>query len=119
MEQYDALLRAIAARRRLEYVDELHERKIEPVERVLAVADRVLEKAIVDDLLLVLRVLLEPVGQYHVVEPLERGVGHLRISLDRVHVVGEAALPVELLVALDVVELLDHLHQVLDLRILN
>ena len=98
VQQDDALLGAVALRRRLEDVDQLHERDVEAVDRVAPAVLLVLEEVVADQLLLVVDVLFLAVRQDHVVDALERGARDLRVLADDLQVVLEGAVPVQLLV---------------------
>src|SRR6218665_2521137 len=104
VQEDDALFRAVALGRGLEDVDELHERHVQAEDGVPAAELLVGEEVVADELLLVVDVLALPVGEDHVVDPLEGGAGHLGILPDDVEVVLEGALPVEFRVDLRVLE---------------
>src|SRR5262249_55962770 len=109
VEEDDALLGAIQLRRRLEDVHQLHQRDVEPEDRVAAAEALIAEEVVADELLLVVDVLRLPVAEDHVVDPLEGGARHPRVLPDEVEVVLEAPLPVQLRVLLAVLELRDSL----------
>src|SRR5205085_2530492 len=79
VQQQDAPLGAVALGRRLEGVDQLHQRPLQAVDRVAVLARVVGEEAVADDLVLVLVHLLGAVGQDHVVEALVGAARHLRV----------------------------------------
>ena len=94
VQEDDALLRAVAVRRRLEDVDEAHERDVEAEDRVLAAVVLVLEEVVADQALLVVDVLFLPVGQDHVVHALVRGARDLRVLANELEVLLERTGPV-------------------------
>ena len=102
MEQDDALLGAVPFGGRLEHVHEPHERDVEAVDRVGAVPRLVLEEVVTDELLLVVDVLLGAVAHDHVVEALVRVARDLRPLTNDRQVLLERALPMQLLVQLEV-----------------
>ena len=107
VEQDDPPLGAVTLGRGVEDVHQLHERDVEPVDRVLAQSVRVVEEAVVGDPLLGIDVLVGPVGQDHVVETLVGGPGDLGILGHQVDVVLERPLPAQFAEGIQVLELSD------------
>ena len=107
VQEDDALLRAVALRRRLEDVDQLHQRNVEAVDGVAPAVLLVLEEVVADQLLLVVDVLFLSIRQDHVVDALERGARDLRVLAHDLQVVLERAGPVQLLVLAEVLQCRD------------
>ncbi len=102
VQQQDALLRAVALRRRLEDVDHLHQRLLEPVDGVGALVLDIVEELVAQCLALVLGVLLHTVRHDHVVHALERRARDARATHDQLEIVVEGPRPVQLLKLFDV-----------------
>ncbi len=98
VQEDHALLGAVALSRRLEDVDQLHERDVEAVNGVAPTMLLVLEEVVADQLLLVVDVLFLPVRQHHVVDALERRSRDLRVLSYDGEIILERARPVQLLV---------------------
>src|SRR5690606_4615308 len=81
-----------------------HQRDVEPEDRVAPAVGLVVEEAVVDDLLLVVDVLLRPVRHDEVVDALVGGPGDTGVAPHQVEVFLEGAGPVEVLVALEVLQ---------------
>ena len=111
VQQDDAPLRAVALRGGLQHVHEPHQWDVEPVDRVLAVVDRILEERVTDEALLAVDVLVFAVADDHVVDTLERVARHFRPLLHDAQVVFERAFPVQVLVALVVLQRRDPRNQ--------
>ncbi len=116
VQQQHAAFGPVAHRRRLDGLHQLHQRDVEAEDRVLAILERVAEELVVSDFLLVLRVLLGPVGDDHVVEPLESVPRDQWILAHDREVVRKRALPMEILVALSVLLLADQADDIEFLR---
>ena len=112
MQKQHALLGAVALRRRLEHVRQLHERDVEPEDGVDAAVLLVVEEVVVDDLLLVFEILPRSLGQDHVVDALERRARDLGVVAHDLKVVLEAPLPVLVAKASQVLQLPDQLDDV-------
>ncbi len=110
VKQQDALLRSVPLGGGLEDVDQLHQRNIEAEDGVDPAVLLIVEEVVVGDFLLVLEVLARPLREDHVVDSLERGARHLRVVTHDLKIVLEAALPVLISKAPEVLELPDHLH---------
>ncbi len=111
VKEDDALLRPVAFGGGLEDVDEAHQGDVEPVDRVGSAVLLVLEEVVANELLLVVRVLLDAVPDDHVVRALERVARDLRVLPDDLEVVLEGALPGKIAVEREVLhrrDLLDH-----------
>src|SRR5690606_5031919 len=98
VQEDDASFGAVALGGSLEDVDELHQGNVEPVDGVLAAVGLVQEEVVPDELLLVVDVFGFPMGNVHVVQPLESRTSDLGVLLDDAEVVLEGTLPVQLLI---------------------
>ncbi len=111
VQQDDALLGAVAFARCLQHVHEPHERNVETEHRVTPRVHLVLEEVVPNELLLVVGVLLGPVANDHVVDPLERVARDLRGLADELEIIFERPFPREVaveVVVLHLGDLLDH-----------
>jgi hypothetical protein len=109
MQQQDAFLGPVALGRRLEHVDQLHQRDVEAEYGIDAAMFLVVEEVVVDDFFLVLEVVPRPFGQDHVVDALEGGARHPRVMAHDLQVVLETPFPVLIAEPPEILELGDHL----------
>src|SRR5690606_33160189 len=98
VQEKDSPLGTIAHRGGLEHLDQFHQGDVEAEYGVSAIAQRIVEEVVVDDLLLVLRVPGSAEGDDHVVETLEGVAGDVRVLDDEPEVVDQAPLPVEVVI---------------------
>ncbi len=94
MQQQHPLLGSVPLGRRLEDVDQLHQRDVETEDGVHAAVVLVVEEVVVQDSFLVFVVFPRSLQEEHVVDALERRARHLRVVPDDLEVVLEASFPV-------------------------
>ncbi len=104
VQEDDALLGPVVLGGGAEHVHQPHQWDVEPEDGVFAFADRVFEEGVSNQPLLVVDVLLFAVAHDHVVEPLEGVPGHLGAFANHLQVFLEATLPVEVPIAIVVLE---------------
>src|SRR5258707_1367673 len=107
MQKDDPSLGAVILSRGLENVHQLHQRDVETENRVATAEPLVRKEVISNQPLLVVDVLGLSVAEDHLVDPLECGAGDLWILSDDLKVIFERALPIQLGVALRVLECCD------------
>ena len=100
VQQDDAMFGAVIPGGRLEDVDQMIKALIDSIDGVAPIVTVVAEEAVSSDLLFVFEVVVHPVGEDHVVNPLERIPRDPRIFLNQFEVVLKRALPIEFLVFL-------------------
>jgi hypothetical protein len=98
MQQQHAALGAVALGRRLEGVDQLHQRPIQTEDGVAVLGGVLGEEPVANDLLLVLEHLLGAVREDHVIQALIGRPRDLRVLAHDVEILVERAFPVDLTV---------------------
>src|SRR3972149_172757 len=95
VKEKDAALRTIVMGGRLEHVDQPHERPLKTVDRIPPFVSLVVKEFVVDDLFFVLLILLDAVGNDHVVDALKGRSSYLGIAPYDFQVFLKAAFPME------------------------
>src|SRR5439155_8861984 len=111
VQKQDALFRAVALRRRLEEVDQRHQRLLQPVDRIRAALEGVAEELVAVVFLLELREVLRTVREDHVVDALKRIARHAGVVGNDIQVVPERPLPVLITEVADVQATIDQGNQ--------